>query len=334
MTDSDSDGDENLGNMFTEPDRPPSPEPTLAMYTREIPDGSNHSFSGMAEGEPTPTDRGWTKIDIRLIGAHSLWGHHLWNASRALATYLDGNGQFYRNRSVLELGAGGGLPGIVCAKNGAGNVVLTDYPDEALLKNLLHNCVINGLTPSPSDQLGGASTDSLCLSNVHVEGYIWGRAIRPLLDHLQTSLSSKHHRVVPGEKKFDLIIMSDLIFNHSQHEALLETASLALSSPHTSPTQEQTNTQPCVLVFYTHHRPHLAHRDLAFFDLARERGWVVEEVLTRKFEPMFPEDSGDEGVRSTVHGWRLTRAAYNGQANAATTREVVRRDQMESGITS
>ena len=38
-----------------------------------------------------------------------------------------------------------------------------------------------------------------------------------------------------------------------------------------------------VLVFFTHHRPRLADRDMDFFTKARERGWVCEEVLTRKY---------------------------------------------------
>lgn len=85
-----------------------------------------------------------------------------------------------------------------------------------------------------------------------------------------------------------------------------------------------------MLVFYTHHRPHLAQRDMAFFDMARDTGWECEKVLTKRFpvrfsavsevslflsinlfghlsQPMFPEDPGEEEVRSTVHGWRLTR---------------------------
>jgi len=85
------------------------------------------------------------------------------------------------------------------------------------------------------------------------------------------------------------------------------------------------SSQPSVLVFYTHHRPHLAYRDMEFFTKARGKGWVCEEVCTRMFavrarfivfnprsdnrlrQPMFPEDLGEEAVRSTVHGWRLTR---------------------------
>jgi nicotinamide N-methyltransferase len=86
-----------------------------------------------------------------------------------------------------------------------------------------------------------------------------------------------------------------------------------------------------VLVFYTHHRPHLAQRDIEFFKIAGEMGWECEKVLTERFpvrvsvfrsgvsplphiilliviyQPMFPEDSGEEEVRSTVHGWKLAR---------------------------
>ncbi len=85
-----------------------------------------------------------------------------WNAARAFATYLDRNSSLYVGRNVLELGAGGGLPGIVTALNGAARVsasfacficlfpmsfglkvVLTDYPDTALVDNLAGNVRVN-----------------------------------------------------------------------------------------------------------------------------------------------------------------------------------------------
>lgn len=40
---------------------------------------------------------------------------------------------------MLELGAGGGLPSLVCALNGAAQVVVTDYPDADLIENLRYN---------------------------------------------------------------------------------------------------------------------------------------------------------------------------------------------------
>ena len=46
-----------------------------------------------------------------------------WNAARALAGFLQRNSDLYLGRSVLELGAGGGLPGLVTAKCGARKVL-------------------------------------------------------------------------------------------------------------------------------------------------------------------------------------------------------------------
>lgn len=191
--------------------------------------------------------------------------------------------------------------------------VLTDYPDQILLDNLSLN-VSQNIPPRFQ-------------SHVDVLGYIWGKPVDKLL-----SAAS------PEGDKYDLIILSDLIFNHSQvrsafsayplsityadllqHDALLRTCSLAIRHP--SPTAG--DSLPCVLVFYSHHRPHLASRDLEFFAKAREAGWVCEKILEERFDvrylvlsvgsefdpscqPMFPDDPGEEEVRATVHGWKLT----------------------------
>jgi len=49
---------------------------------------------------------------------------------------------------------------------------------------------------------------------------------------------------------------------------------------------------------------------MAFFDLVKERGFVVEKVLEEKMEKvMFESDPGDEELRRTVFGfvvrWKL-----------------------------
>ncbi|KAF9220594.1 hypothetical protein BS17DRAFT_848375 [Gyrodon lividus] len=264
----DDDGDLCLGAVFTEPERPPSPEPTFATY---------------------PGDSNQADVIIRLVGSHPLWGHHLWNAAIAFASYLRSHSDLICDKLVLELGAGGGLPGIVAAQNGAKKVVLTDYPDAALVENLAYNAHKN-ISEEQS-------------SKVTTQGYIWGQPVDSLIAALP-----------PGREPwrgFDLIILSDLMFNHSQHDALLRSCELCLTpiiaqSPKEVPLSAP---PPCVLVFYTHHRPHLAHRDLEFLTKARSRGWNCEKVYTKKFPPMFRDDSGDVEVRSTVHGWKMTRGA-------------------------
>ncbi|KAF9027131.1 hypothetical protein BDZ89DRAFT_987503 [Hymenopellis radicata] len=244
----------SLGSMFPEPPRPPSPEPTFSVYKRE-----------------NPPNKDWNELKIRLVGSHPLWAHHLWNAALALATYLDHHTELYAGGNVLELGAGGALPSIVTLNNGAGKVVVTDYPDDSLVKNLTYNVETNVL--------------SQYTDHVSIQGYIWGQSVQPLLD------------VLPESSRFHVIILSDLIFNHSQHDALLSTCERSLDTSNTSR----------VLVFYTHHRPHLAHKDMEFFSKARDKGWTCEEIVTQKFPPMFPDDPGSEEVRATVHGWCLRR---------------------------
>ncbi|KAJ3479032.1 hypothetical protein NLI96_g9346 [Meripilus lineatus] len=268
MSDSEDEGVLSLGDVFTEPPRPASPEPTYATYHRDT------SRIGLSETN-------WKAIDIQLVGSHPLWAHHLWNASRSIATYLDEHPELYKGRSVLELGAGGGLPGIVAGKNGASSVVLTDYPDEPLLENLRCN-VSKNFAPDLA-------------KSVFIQGYIWGHPVKDLLSMSRRDSASG----------FDVLILSDLIFNHSQHDSLLKTCDEALAR---EDTEDKSRPVPCVLVFYTHHRPHLAHRDMEFFEKAKARGWTCEEVVTEKFPPMFPEDPGEEEIRATVHGQKLIRA--------------------------
>ena len=91
-----------------------------------------------------------------------------WNAARCFANLLDDRWEdLCLGRRVLELGAGGGLPSLICALNSAESVsalcyanqlsalenfwlfasckqvVLTDYPDPDLLSNLAENVRLN-----------------------------------------------------------------------------------------------------------------------------------------------------------------------------------------------
>ncbi|KIM79254.1 hypothetical protein PILCRDRAFT_823505 [Piloderma croceum F 1598] len=285
MSTSEDESDLLLNSLFTEPARPPSPAPTIVVYNRDL----HHQEPCKNAPLNDPESNNWDHVDIRLVGTHSLWGHYLWNAARSFARYLDANPQLYRDQSVLELGAGGGLPGLVAAKNGARKVVLTDYPDRELIENLEYN-VKKNIPVTAADRLS-------------VIGYIWGRPSQPLIDSLPAS------PIAPTANGFDLILLSDLVFNHSQHDALLTTCENTLMTH--APSESEQRPAPTVLVFYTHHRPHLAHRDLEFFAKARERMWLCEEIVQDKFPPMFPDDPGEEEVRSTVHGWRLTRITHS-----------------------
>lgn len=60
-------------------------------------------------------------------------------------------------------------------------------------------------------------------------------------------------------------------------------------------------------MFFTPYRPWLFEKDMAFFELARESGFDVEKIIEEKVEKvMFEEDRGNEELRRTVFGYRLT----------------------------
>jgi nicotinamide N-methyltransferase len=120
-------------SLFTEPAsfRPATPPPSTAHFT--LP--------------PAPPSLGLSSADgaaqdilLHLVGAHPLWGHHLWNAAPVLSRFLNAHAPtLLAQRSVLELGAAAGLPCVVARKRGAATTVASDWPDIELLANLRRN---------------------------------------------------------------------------------------------------------------------------------------------------------------------------------------------------
>ncbi|KAF8936153.1 hypothetical protein EDD21DRAFT_376736 [Dissophora ornata] len=283
MSDSDSSEGE-MGDMFALPKEysPPPPEPTYEVFTR-------------ASKDKQPQE-----IKLRLVGSHPLWGHHLWNAAKVFANWMDNHPEHSLGKTVLELGAGAALPSFVAAVNGATKVVVTDYPDNDLISNIQYNA---------EQVLPKLTEDGVVI----VQGYLWGSNTRPLLAHLNPPQPSTDNSSNSTPKQlFDTIILSDLLFNHTQHRSMLKSCKETLK-PGTGR----------VFVFFTHHRPWLADADNKFFEIAAapvieppegdessddERdlggfGFKVEKVLEEKMTPMFLEDPGSEEVRATVHGY-------------------------------
>lgn len=145
---------------------------------------------------------------IRLVGSHPLWGHHLlvpthlsillrtymlivcrWNTARVTSDYILANPSLVKGKKVLEFGAGAGLPALSSALAGAEKTVITDYPDQNLVDNMAWNADVN----LPEE----------VRRKVEVEGYVWGAKVDRL-------------RELSSGEGYDLLILSDLVFNHSQ----------------------------------------------------------------------------------------------------------------------
>jgi nicotinamide N-methyltransferase len=198
-------------------------------------------------------------ITSRLRYSCPLQGHLLWNAGRTLATHLEINASsLIHDKTILELGAGAGLPSLVSAIHGAKCVVVTDYPDPDLVENLQWNVDNCAFLPKTR--------------NIEAKGYLWGAETEKLVSGLPH-----------GENRFDLLILADLLFNHSEHRKLVASVQQMLKR----------TPEAKALVFFTPYRPWLLPNDLAFFDLAKEAGFEVDKFFEHTMEKvMFEEDPG------------------------------------------
>lgn len=248
-------------DLFADPQDfyPPSPPPTTQHYT-------------------TATG---SVITLHLVGHSPLEAHHLWNGSRVVASHFESHPSLVQGRTVLELGAGAGLPSLVAASLGARRVVVTDFPDPELVATMRRNIDECELIPSASTSHSQGEKEE----RIVADGYVWGMDPSHLLAHLPL-----------GGKGFDVLVLADLLFRHSEHGRLLRSIEMLM----------KVDAASRAFVVFTSYRPWLQHKDLRFFDLARERGFVVEQVLEKKMErPLFESDPGDEEVRKTVTGWTL-----------------------------
>ena len=197
-------------------------------------------------------------------------GHLLWNAGKVVTQYLEDHAQdLVVDKDVLELGAGAGLPSVVCALRGARTVVVADYPDVDLVQNLQHNINTCGDIPSTT--------------SIEARGYLWGNDTTVLTANLKDPAVG-----------FDLLILADVLFNHSEHHKLAATVQATLKKqPHAR-----------ALVFFTPYRPWLLEKDLVFFDVARAGGLKVEKLFEQIMDKvMFEDDPGDEMLRRTVFAY-------------------------------
>ncbi|GMG39246.1 unnamed protein product [Ambrosiozyma monospora] len=112
--------------------------------------------------------------------------------------------------------------------------------------------------------------------------------------------------------KFDLIILSDVIFNHSEHYKLLQTCKDLIQPLRTNETKTKTKIQRSggqILVAFSPHRPKLFDADMDFFNKAasNEFKFDVEFVELTMWEPLFKDDLDEstKELRSRVYFYVL-----------------------------
>ncbi|KAF4449410.1 nicotinamide N-methyltransferase [Fusarium albosuccineum] len=250
---------------------PPTPPPTSQVFT-------------MQSGKP---------ITLHLVGASPTEAHHLWNGAKMIADFFEEDPSRVRDRTILELGAAAGLPSLVAAILGARKVVVTDFPDPDIIKVMQKNIDECDETVEPRGHIANV---------VDAVGFVWGADPVPLLTHLNTTSSSSDQQQETPKERFDVLILADLLFRHSEHGALVKTIRETM----------RVSRDSVAYVFFTSYRPWKKELDERFFDVALEQGLEVEQIAERRLDkPLFENDPGDLEVQKTAalysalyHGWR------------------------------
>lgn len=171
--------------------------------------------------------------------------------------------------SVLEFGSASALPSITAALNGASFVCATDYPDDSLIENIHQNLQAN-------------LPDGSRFSAI---GHQWGKPVSPILE-------------ANGGEPYDLILMADVVFNHTEQRSLLKSCVSCLAPGGVA------------FVSFSPHRPHLYEKDMRFFEIAREEfSLEVAQLPSLRRQVMFEMDPGDAELRATVFCFLLRRSS-------------------------
>lgn len=259
------------GGLFEEPSdfRPKEPENHYVVYKREFAQSEN--------------EHGIKEIKLQLVGKSPLWGHLLWNSGIYTGNFIEKNYKEYiKGKKILEFGAASALPSLLSCLNGGDKVICTDYPDAELISNIKTN--VENLGFEPANDI------------IKVLGFIWGSDTKELKEILGSA---------QDEQFADFLIMSDLVFNHSEHHKLLKSCK-ELIKPLSGKDQPRSGGK-CLVVF-SPHRPWLLEDDLKFFQDAKEIfNFDVEHVETMHWPlPMFPEeDKETEEIRRRVYCYML-----------------------------
>lgn len=145
------------------------------------------------------TDAPCVPIMVPDTSIYMLFAHRQWRAGMLLADAIYSCALDVRDKYVLELGAGTGLPALTAALCGAPHkVVVTDYDDAAIVAALRRNLMAT------------KEANKCSMAPTVVAGHTWGQAMDDVLDLLP-----------PAHSHFDVILLADCVWERFSHDVLL-----------------------------------------------------------------------------------------------------------------
>eukprot|EP01033_Poteriospumella_lacustris_P007984 gene7984-5745_t len=144
-------------------------------------------------------------IDVAVVGerdeVNRLYVEHVWPSSIVVSDYLCQHPEIIRDKVVIELGAGAALPSLVAEKLGAKLALVSDYPEDDVLRNIDDAIRINKCTRAIS------------------VGYKWGDSIDEITKRRAEWLSTSD-----DDGCVDVVLLADVLWRdtYAQHDALLK----------------------------------------------------------------------------------------------------------------
>ncbi|KAL3662111.1 hypothetical protein V7S43_012912 [Phytophthora oleae] len=221
------DEDNVVGNLFLQNGEDNSYDPEDFVQELDVGDSAPHFRISVADD------------DGGIPG--SLFACAVWNGARFIAMHFAKNPALVEGQSLVEFGAASALPSLVALHFGAKVAVMTDYPNDLLLKNIETNIKRN--------------KDLLRSGRKEVQGHLWGSDVAGLLKCLDDSnMEPKRTEVT----KFDVVVIAECLWLHDLHEDLLKSIDACLAPGGKA------------FVSFAHHVPGHEQHDLAFFTKAKK----------------------------------------------------------------
>lgn len=201
----------------------------------------------------------------------TLFATMIWHGARALSNYLVHDvPESIAGKTVLEFGAGAGLPSLTCHKIGASITTASDYPAPSLILNLRnntknnHNCSCSIKKPE-----SGTSSDIGTMqyyNHLYVIEHIWGEDTSPLQSPLNGGM-------------YDVIIASECLWKSDTHESFATSINNVLKPGGT------------VHMSFSHHIPGLESVDLSFFEIMKSKNFIVVNIKAVAVQHMWNDGS-------------------------------------------